>query len=139
MSTRQAILELVKARLQAIPDASVYLGVAPELGQDDPDQAFAIIPGDDQVDLTGKSIAVALPIEIQILAKANLDAPWVAVEEGLAAVKVAMEIDDTLFGGGAKLAITRGVTRTLEHQPGQLAVGASITYPFSYGEAWGQP
>jgi len=145
---RQQILEAIQTRLQAIrvgggynTDAglAVYLGESPVLGPDDPDVAIAIVPIDDAVDAQVKGLLIALPVEIEALAKADLAEPWVAVEQILQDIKRAHELEDRTLGGLLSSAFERGTTRSLPRQPGSTTVGAGIGYLCRYKEAWGNP
>lgn len=138
-SRRQTLLELFKTRLDAIDGTPVLLGETPVFGKDDPDTAIVILPGDDAVKQQGKAILLVLPIELHLLAKVDSDAPWVAIEELLAAVKTAIELDDDLLRANDKNAFQRGPTRTLPREPGSTAIGAVLTFFYTYSETWGTP
>lgn len=138
MSERQRILEAWKARL-ATTGYLVVLGEVGELGPDDPDRAIVITVGDDQVKAQGDKLFVTLPVHLSALAKADLDAPWTAIEDVLAAMKAAVETEDHRLGRQLKREITRGTTRTLPREPGSMTVGVAITYDCSYEETWGRP
>lgn len=147
-STRQQILEALRDRLQAITqDAGfatnagrqVLLGEAPSFGPDDPVAAIAILVGEDQVSRTGEHAIILLPVLIAALARADLDQPWVAVEQVLEDIKRAVELEDRTLGRLLRTRMERGSTRTLERDEGQVAIGAAITYVLPYAEVWGQP
>lgn len=148
-SRRQRILEAIRRRLQAIQiDAGfdtglgqvVYLGERPELGDADPDGAIAMVVGDENPAPPGQTLKtyLQLPIEIQVIAKANLDEPWVAIEAGIGDVKRAMELPDRTLGGLANT-MERGGVRTLPREPGSTAVGAGVGYVVTFAETWGAP
>lgn len=149
LSRRRRILEALKVRAEAIHGPGfetnaghrVFLGYAPLLGPDDPDQAIAILPGDDEVDHSGARFGIVLPVEVFAIVKASLDEPWKLVEGVIADVKRAIETDDRTLGGllPHDHALSRGTTRTLEREPGTPFVGAAITYQVLYTEAWGEP
>ena len=91
-SRRSLILEALQARLQVIEVANdfltdagqhVYLGDTPALGPDDEDAAIAIVVGDEIPRYQGVNLLIALPVEIQAIARATLDEPWMAVEDVL--------------------------------------------------------
>lgn len=149
MSTRRrAILEAVKARLEAIRQddgyatdagAMVFLCEAPALGPDDPDVAIVILVGEDEPRFQGEHILLRMPMEIQAVAKAGLDEPWLAVEDVLGDIKTAVEATDRTLGSLVKRQVERGATVTLEREPGSTYVGATITYYAPYAERWGHP
>lgn len=145
---RQLILTALVGQLQLITIANgyntdaglaVYLGVSVDLGEDDADVAIAVVPETDEVAFQGANVLVRLPIEIQAIAKASLDQPWLAVEELVADIKRAVETEDRTLGGVVRKRLERGSTRTLEREPGALSVGCSITYVAPYVEGWGTP
>lgn len=145
---RRRALEAIVARLQDIQTANgyltnagsvVYLGGSPGLGKDDPDVALAVVILDDEVTYVGENIRVNLPIEIQALAKAELDNPYIASESVLADVKTAVELEDRRLGGLLRDRMKRGSTRTLEREPGSLDVGVSVLYTLPMVEKWGDP
>lgn len=139
-SRRQTILELFKSRLETIDaDTPVLLGETPAFGNDDPNTALVILPGDDAVQQQGQAIFLVLPIEIHLLAKVDLEEPWVAIEELLAAVKTAIEVNDDLLRSNAKDGFQRGPTRTLPRESGSTSIGAILTYFYTYSETWSQP
>lgn len=147
-SRRQTLLELIRTRLQGIhvndgfftdAGATVFLGEKPELGENDADVAIAVLVGDESGRRQGKAIFVELPIEIQALAKADLDEPWVASEQLLSDIQRAIEVEDELMHANDKRAIEIGPTRTLPREAGSSTVGLGVTYIVKFGRAWGQP
>lgn len=147
MTTRQAILEELRLRVRTIAIANgfttdaggkVFLGEAPQLGEDDPDQAIALVVEDDDVKDSG-FLYVTLPVAVQALAKADLNEPWLAIEAILGDVKRAIELADRTLGGLLKHDLVRGPTRTLSREPGSTTVGVAITYRCQYLEGWGTP
>lgn len=153
-SIRQQLIELVKARLEAIAagqssadgvtfatDAgeNVFVNETPALGPDDPAMAIAVVIGEDSVSRTGEHAVIELPMEIHALARADLDEPWKASEAVLADIKRAMELADRSFGNRLRPRMERGSTRTLEREEGSTTVGVGITYLFPYIEQWGAP
>lgn len=148
MSTRSAILAAVRTRLQAIArtdgfatdaGAALYLGERPELGPDDPDEAIAIVVRDDAPKAQGHKLFITLPVSICAIAKADLDDPWQSIEDLLADIKVAFELDDMTLGGLLRGPMERGATRTLDREPGSLTIGAQVSYFLPYHETWGHP
>ncbi len=146
-TVRQAILAAFLAAVREITIAhgfatdagdKVFLGETAQLGEDDPDQAIALVVDDDEARSPGY-VFVTLPIVVQALAKADLDEPWLAVEALLGDLKRAIEQTDRTLGGLLKSELQRGSTRTLPREPGSTTVGASITYHCEYVEVWGQP
>jgi len=147
-SRRQLILAALLERIGAIRKANgynseagrqVFLGESPVLGQDDPESAIAIVLGDDAVPYVGENVTVKLVIEFQAHTKADINAPWLAVEALLADIKRAIELEDRTLGKLLPNKIERGPSRTLPREPGSTTVGASVTYIATYLERWGQP
>jgi hypothetical protein len=138
-SRRRVLLELFKTRLETIAGTKVLLGETPPFGKDDPPTALVVLPADDVVQKQqGTAIFLVLPIEIHLLARVDMDAPWVAIEELLTQVKAAIELDDELLHAmNAKRSIERGSTRTIPREPGSTVMGAVITYGIQYSETWG--
>lgn len=148
ITRRQAILETFRERLQVVrkvdgfqTDAGdhVFLGAAPELGEGDPDEAFAVVVLDDEVRYTGEHLAVLLPVGIAAVAKADCDEPWLAIEALLWDIKQAIETDDRSFSGLLAERFERGPTQTLPREPGSTTVGVMVTYRAPYNEVWGHP
>lgn len=145
---RQQVLETYRARLRVIDQAhgfttnagaAVFMGEAPELGPDDPDQAIALLVEDETPQHVGENVHTLLPVAIAALAKANLDEPWLAAEEVLGDIKRAIELEDRTLGGLVRARIARGPTRTMERDAGSQTVGIAITYLNPLVEAWGRP
>lgn len=145
---RRAILEAVRTRLQAIRQvdgyatdagAHVFLNEAPVFGPDDAAVAIAILVGEDDPVFQGEHLLIRLPVEIQAIARADLDEPWLAVEDVLGDIKAAMELEDRTLGRLVKRQIERGRTTTLDREPGSEYVGAAIVYVAPYAERWGHP
>ena len=156
-SRRERIFAAVQARLEEIRVANGYrtdigqlvlLGEMPKWGENDVDQAIAILPGDDQVvsqDHVGK-LALLLPIDIAILLPPDFNQPWRIVEAGLMDVKRVMERDaDRDFGGllrggrGNPGGPLRGTTESFPRHAGSEHVGAKIGYGLPYWESIGAP
>lgn len=147
-SRRQTLLAQIQARLQAITrgngfqtDAgdAVFLNESPVLGPDDPPEAIAVMVGEDVPVWVGENVHVTVPIEIQGLANADLEAPWITAEAVVADIKQAMELEDRRFGGLLAGRMERGSTRVVEREEGQTTVGVSVEYLFPVSEAWGDP
>lgn len=147
-STRQQIIEAVKARLEAIDGEApyetavgerVYVNEYPAMGPDDPLTAIVVTIGDDIPKGTAEHVILELPMEMHAIASDRIDDCWLAVEPVLADIKRAMEQADRTLGGLVRRFMQRGITRTLPRDEGSTTVGAGITYVFPYLEAWGQP
>lgn len=145
---RLAIIQAMVARLEEISVANGYrtnvgadvrIGEAPHFGPDDPDEAIALVIGEDRVMYQGANLFIELPMEVHALARADIDDPWAAVEAAIADVKEAVELDDRTLGGLVPRMIERGSTRPYAREEGSLAVGAVIPYIAPYKEAWGKP
>lgn len=117
---------------------AVFLGEVPQLGESDPPVAIALVVEDDDPNDQGH-IFIGLPISVQAIAKADLDAPWLAVEAVLGDVKLAVEQADRTLGGLLKGRMARSTTRSLPREPGSTTVGAAVTYRCDYVEVWGNP
>lgn len=147
-SRRELILAALLERIEAIrttngfnSDAGtrVFLGESPVLGPDDPDAAIAVVVGDDVTPYVGENVFVVLVVELQAVAKSNINHPWLAVEGLLADIKRAIEVEDRTLGKLLPNKLERGSSRTLPREPGSATVGASVTYIAKYPEAWGHP
>jgi hypothetical protein len=109
-----------------------------QLGADDPDTAIAIVVQDTAPQYQGENVFEVLPVEIQALAKADLDEPWIAAEEILSRCITAIELTDRTLGGLVKRMIEIGPTRTLPREEGSTTVGIAITYRAPYSRRWGR-
>jgi hypothetical protein len=145
---RQALGLAILERISAVRTADgfetdlgalVFWGEAVVLGDGDPEIAAAVIFGSDIVSYQGENVLTTLPIEIQVVAKANLDKPWLTIEAALGDVKRAMETADRTLGGLIPRQIRRGMTRTLPREPGSEMIGLGLTYLAELLEAWGRP
>ncbi len=155
ISRRRVIVQAALARLQRIQTvngfatdagAALYIGEAPELGQDDPDAAICLLVPDDVPKQQGNKILVTLPLEIQAVAKvdqsklwllidnAYVEEPWLIAEVVLEDIKRAIETQDRTV-----LDLERGVTRVLRREPGSTVVGMGVRYSLQYQETWGNP
>lgn len=147
-SRREHILETLRERVRVIRRAAgyasdagetVFMGEAPELGEDDPEQAIAIIVEDEAPGHVGENVQSLLPVTIAALAKADLDEPWMSAEAVLADIKRAVELADRTLGGAVRDRMQRGITRTLQREPGSVTVGIAIQYLCPIVEKWGNP
>lgn len=145
---RQLILEALRDRLALITvehgfntdaGATLFTGETPELGEGDPEVAIALLVRDEEPQFQGENILTRLPIEIQALAKADLNDPYLVAEQILGDIKRAVELDDRTLGGLVRRQLERGVTRTLTRQPGSVTVGVGVLYVAPYVEKWGHP
>lgn len=144
-SIRQQILEAFAALLQVIEidngyqsnaGRAVYLGEAPTLGEPtDPEVALAIVVYDTVVEPNRMEL---LPLEVQGVAKADLEAPYLAAETVLADVCQAVEGADLTLGGLIKR-MDVGITRALPREDGSTTVGFGQTYLLRRVREWGQP
>jgi hypothetical protein len=148
-SRRRRILEAYRERLQAITGPAgffteagraVYLGELPMLGTDDPDDAIAILGQQDDWRQQGRAFFVRWPVTIWALTKADRDDPYLALEDVLADIERAVELDDLTLGGLVYQPIVRVAPRlTLPREDGSSVVGAGVTYANEWKEGWGQP
>lgn len=145
---RLLVLKEFERRCQAIHGSgfhtaaghAVHLGLLPGMGPDDPDEAIAIIPGEEDPRWNAKQVLVLWPIEIHALAKATVRKPWEAVERVIADIKRAVELEDRTFGGLLRRdSIERGAVRAAEREPGSTTVGALVPYTVRILEVWGNP
>lgn len=155
-SRRRRILEEFERRLNAInsndafeTDAGdrIYLGEAPLFGPDDEDDAIAVMPATDELGAQQMKVIATLPIDVVVMARWNLQMEewsWTRVEQLLADVKRAIELDETQdphrdLGGLLTGRLRRGPTIPLERVPGATSLGCAIRYFAPIAEAWGQP
>jgi hypothetical protein len=145
---RQRILEAIETRLLAIrqPDGwwtnlgdAVFLGFLPALGESDPVEAVAILPGDDAMRSNLQRKSLALRIDIHVLVRVDSERPWIQAERGRADVMRAIETSDRLLGGLARDQIAYVGTAMRERDEGSLDVGMVVSYLVPYTEAWGNP
>ncbi len=149
-SRRELILHALLARVGEISatngfntdcGATVLLGEAPDLGPDDAPVVLAIVPQDDVPTFTGMNIRTAWPIEFQAIADASKDISraWLLVEQLVADIQRAIELEDRTLGGLVQKQFERGPIRRLEREPGSTTVGAAVPYVFPFVVAWGNP
>lgn len=148
MSGRLAILTELRTRLRRISTANgfhteagllVLLGEQPTLGPDDPDAAIAIMVSADEPGYQGEHVVTRLPIEVQALAKADLDQVWVTIEEVIEDIKKAVETDHTLGDRLLSRGLERGSTRPLDREESSTTIGAAVEYRLLFKELWGAP
>ena len=147
VTKRLRILDAMAARLSAITIANgyetnagqaLYIGAAPELSENDPPAGIAIVPLDTTTREDGP-IWETFPLDIQAIAYADLEQPWIAVELVIGDIKRAIEQEDRTLSSILKGDLDRNSTKTLERQPGSKTVGAGVTYVCSFVEPWGNP
>lgn len=158
-SKRMAALEDMLKRLAFIQtakgyntDAGVYVleGEAPQFGESDPDAALAVFVGDDSPTILGGTVRTQIPIEIWACVPVRLGSPLMKVEELIADIRTAVEIEKdgstdrslgVWDGGPATMptGLDRGPTRPLRREPGTTFVGASVEYVARFETRWGQP
>lgn len=154
-SRRQLILAALRTRLEVISTSNgfntnagqrVYVGEVPSLGPHDLEQAIVMLPKEDIIGtLQAGKFSITLPVDIVALAKATITDAWVTVEQLLADIKTAVELDDRSLGGllvggnNNPEGLLRGTTEPFERPSGSDWVGVSITYAGHYRESWGRP
>jgi hypothetical protein len=152
-SIRKRILAAVKSRLQQVTVANGFntdaglalvIGVLPKLGEDSPDAAIAVAPQEQTpVPLTPIHVGGDWPIEIIAIANAsaNLEDPWFLVEDILADIQRAMELEDRTFGSAliSPLDMEVGSTRVFGRESASEQVAVSQTYTFRTQRVWGNP
>lgn len=137
-------LEEIEVRNGFLTNAGrhVYVHEAPAFGPDDECEAIAILIGED-VALwgagAGMKMTLQVPLEFWALAKADVADAWKVAERILGDIKQALELEDRRLGGLINPELTRGSTRTLPREPGQLFVGVAVGYRLAYNEIWGAP
>lgn len=138
--TRLQRIESVGGEFETNAGQNVFIGERPGLGEDDADEALAIVFGDDSVTKDTPKTYITLPIEVQAVVKVTLTNAWLRIESMLGDIKRAMEKDTA--NGRRELAeypLRRGATRVLDREPGAMSVGVGVTYYVDYSEAWGTP
>lgn len=141
-TTRQRALEAIVVLMQTIQVANqfqtdaghaVFLGETPQLGEDDPTTAIAVVP---QETRPGAHRFEVLAVEIQAVAKAALEQPYLAAETALSDIVQAMEGPDRTIGGLVKW-VEIGATRLLPREPGSTTVGVGQIYELTFVRQWG--
>lgn len=151
-SRRRQIIETLLTRLQAIDGSGgfetdagrrVAMNARPRWGPDDEDTAITLMVNDDAPGWQQNKVLINLPFVILALAREDRDRPWMVVEQVLADIKRAIELEDRSLGGlvsGAPTAeFFRGVTQLAELEEGANTVAVQITYVVPYEESWGRP
>jgi len=71
----------------------IFLGEVPRFGPNDPPAALAVVVGDDSPETTGGTTRTRVPFEVQAIVPADMTAPTLAIEEIVADIKEAVEIE----------------------------------------------
>jgi hypothetical protein len=146
MSARSSAIAEMRTRLRLIrkvngysTDAGdhVFLGETPQLGPDDPDEAIAIVVGEDEPTVQGPKVILSLPVQVQAHVKVTAADPWMSVENLVADIKKAVETDHDL--GRRVNDLQRGPVAPLEREDGSEVVGCGVEYRLVYAEKWGAP
>ena len=120
----------------------MFLGEFVTLGPNDADVVIAIEVGDDdptqEMGPTPR-VQIRLPIDMQGIARADLDEPWIIVEQVISDIKKAIELTSATWLGDLVQELSRGPTRTLEREEGSTFVGAVVGYEVLMYEDWGAP
>jgi len=148
-SRRRRLYEVYRDRVSVICQLNgfateagrlVVVGEVPNLGPDDPDDAIAVVGGPDDWKQQGKAFFVAWPITIWAVTKADRTAPYLALEDTLADITRAFELEDMTLGGLVYAPVRRLSPRlTLPREDGSLVVGVGVTYANDFKEGWGAP
>jgi hypothetical protein len=150
-SIRKRILLVVANRVAAIAtengfntDAgrSVYVGGMPTLGPDDPDAVIAVIPQGQNSGLTRMHVAGQWPIDIVAVANANAsrDDHALLVEDVLADIQRAMELEDRTLGGLINANdFSVGDTKPYDREQGSSVVAVAQTYSLHVQRVFGSP
>lgn len=149
---RRNLLAAITARLEAITidggfetDAGreIFLGQDADLGDNDPDAVLAVSFGEERPTSSQVKLCYDLPISIKAVVKANLDDPWMTIEDMIGDIKKAMELEDRTLGGlvnrNANHGILRGPVTALQRETGSSTVGAEVQYIAPLVEPWGAP
>ena len=154
MSTRSDAIAELKSRVETILVANgfstnagqrVYLGEAPVASPGDPDASLALVVGEDDPGFQGEHVVVDLPVDIQVIVKADTSDPWTTVEEIIGDVKTAVETDHELAtvakpnGTLIHRGLERGRVAPFDRDSGSEYVGAAIRYNLKMAETWGAP
>lgn len=126
----------------------ILLGEVPTFGEGDPDSAIALAIGRDEPVTTGGLVRTRTPFEVHAMVRADMDAPLVAVEELVADIKNAVEIegqdpgtdasiDRSLDGLTLPKGFERGSIAPLGRNEGSTYVGAIVEYVGIFEERWG--
>lgn len=112
---------------------TVFVGESPELGEGDPETAIAVVLNDTVPQPNRMEI---WPIEIQAVAKASIEQPYMAALHVLGDVVKAFELEDLTLNGLVKR-MEVGPQRTLRREQGSMTVGIGQVYYLQYIRAWG--
>jgi len=126
----------------------IFLGEVPRFGPNDPPAALAVVVGDDSPETTGGTTRTRVPFEVQAIVPADMTAPTLAIEEIIADIKEAVEIEadgsvdrylGVIDGKPATLSkgLQRGAIRSIRREPGSEYVGAAVEYVATFEEKWG--
>lgn len=153
-SKRRQLLDAIVTRLEAIvagevadlgdtfeTDAgrAIYQGEIPQLGDDDQEQAIAVMPDTDEPRaIGGVAVQVVLPVNVHAVVKVTIADPWTAAEQVVADIKRAIETSDQGFDGLVQNIEREGVT-VQEREPGSTVVAVTVPYRFTFREQWGRP
>lgn len=153
---RRAILDLCE-RLSKITKANgynsdaglnIFVNEAPKWGEDDPSSALSVVVGADSVQQMGRRVLSRIPVQVQAFVPATVEAPFFAVENIVADVRFAVEIEghgpdrgdrDRSLDGTTPKGLERGTTQPVERPAGSSYVGTSCEYVVVIQDAWGQP
>lgn len=144
---RLRILQAIAARLQAITEPAgwctnvgdaIFMGYVPALGESDPAEAVAILPGGDTPQSSYLKKSQTLTVEIHVLVRLSARC-WDRVEMARADVMKAVESGDRMLDGLARSHVTYEGTAMRELEPGSLDTGLVVTYAVPYTESWGNP
>jgi hypothetical protein len=150
-SIRKRILQAVITRVAAITTENGYttdagrnvlVGLLPKLGDGDPESVIAISLQDQSAELTRLHVAGTWPIEIIAVVNANAqrDEPALLVEDVLADIQRALELEDRTLGGLINAQeFEVGPTRVFGRDSASDVVAASQTYSFYVQRAFGAP
>jgi hypothetical protein len=146
-SRRESILTTLKARLadvQRTNDFQTDIGLClfvneiPELGPDDPRESVCLLMGGEQLRGNWPAVLVEAEIYVLVLVDATLTDGWVVLEQAIADVKQAIELDDDRrLSGLLHSPIERGAIETATREPGTSAMAATVPYTVRYKETWG--
>lgn len=149
-SRREAIIAAMAARAEAITlnggfntdlGLQVAINDVPPFGPDDPRQALVLLVGDDEFTSQGAGnwFIYRLQLTFVVLVDADLEDAWRTIEQGIADVKRAVELEDRRLGGLLANPFERGAVETAPREPGSLAIAATVPYIVTIKEGWGTP
>ena len=146
-ATRTLLLEILIAHdCRTDLGANVQMGEAKTFGPDDPRQVLVIRPRQAVVESQQLRVRyMSLAVDVAIVLAPDVEEPWAIVEDGLADIKEALELDtgiliDLLTGGRDNATGMRLVSEeSYERQSGSDVSGAVLSYLFHYRETFGAP